>query len=142
MWCLHNGFLRQKSDSTVERLKAQLVARGFSQVPGIDFLETFSLVIKPATIHIVLTFALSHNWEIHQLDVKNTFLHGLLNQTVFTEQPPGFISSNHPNHVCQFHRALYGMCHAPTSMVGSLWNIFAIKRTFLYHLRFIIIHLQ
>lgn len=74
----------------LERLKARLVAKGFTQVPGINFTETFSPVIKTATIRVVLTIALAHKWDIRQLDVKNTFLHGKLSELVYMEQPPSF----------------------------------------------------
>jgi hypothetical protein len=63
------------SDGSVERHKAQLVSKGFSQVEGIDYNETFSPVAKMNSIHLVLSLAASHKWEVHQMDVKSTFLH-------------------------------------------------------------------
>lgn len=77
-----------KSDGTQDRLKACLVAKGFNQVPGVDFIETFSPIIKLATIRVVLTITLTHNWGIRLLDVRNAFLHGQLAEPVFMEQPP------------------------------------------------------
>jgi hypothetical protein len=58
---------------------------------GIDYDETFSLVVKSATVHMVLSLAVSHSWHIHQLDVKNAFLHGTLSETVYYSQPTGFV---------------------------------------------------
>lgn len=78
------------ADGTLKRLKARLVAKGFPQVPGIDFTETFSPVVKPATIRVVRSVALARKWSIRQLDVKNAFLHGRLVELVFMAQPPGF----------------------------------------------------
>ncbi|KAJ9556167.1 hypothetical protein OSB04_010781 [Centaurea solstitialis] len=74
---------RHKFDSNgrLERYKARLVAQGFSQQPGLDFDDTFSPVVKPATIRTVLSISISRNWPIHQLDVKNAFLHGDLTET-------------------------------------------------------------
>ena len=71
-------WVKTKSDGSFERYKTHLVNDGKSQREGIDCDETFSLVVKPATIRIVLSSALSKSWSIHQLDVKNTFLHAQL----------------------------------------------------------------
>jgi hypothetical protein len=98
-----------KSDGSLERLKAHLVAKGFNQVDGIDFSENFSPVIKPASIRLVLTIVAVKGWEIRQLDVKNAFLHGSLSTLVYMEQPPGYIDPSKPTHVCQLSRALYGL---------------------------------
>ena len=92
-----------------KHLKACLVVKGYSQVLGIDFYETFSLVIKPTTIRVILTIALAHAWEIHQLDVKNAFLHGELTESVFMEQLSGFKDSSQSYYVCSLKRALYGL---------------------------------
>ena len=89
------------------------IHRGFTQRPGIDYDETFSPVVKPATVRVVLTLALSRSWPIHQLDVKNAFLHGTLNETVYAEQPSGFVDSSRPNFVCRLNKSLYGLKQAP-----------------------------
>ena len=86
-WLFKHKF---KADGTLERYKARWVLRGFTQHPGIDFDETFSLVVKPTIVCTLLSLALSHNWPIHQLDVKNAFLHGNLPETVYCSQPTGF----------------------------------------------------
>ncbi|WVZ89852.1 hypothetical protein U9M48_036205 [Paspalum notatum var. saurae] len=79
------------SDGTLTHHKARWVVRGFSQQPGVDYDETFSPVVKQATVRVVLSIAASHAWPIHQLDVKNAFLHGQLTETVYCQQTPGFV---------------------------------------------------
>ena len=100
-------------DGSLDRLKARLVAKGYNQQERVDFLETFSPVICPATICIILTLATMKGWSLRQLDVKNAFLHRHLDTTVFMDQPPGFEDSTAPTHVCQLKRALYGLKQAP-----------------------------
>ncbi|KAI3690006.1 hypothetical protein L2E82_47980 [Cichorium intybus] len=78
MWLFRHKF---KADGSLDRYKARLVVNGKSQTVGIDCLETFSPVVKPATIRTVLSLAVSQAWPIHQLDVKNAFLHGDLHET-------------------------------------------------------------
>jgi hypothetical protein len=70
--------IKQKSDGTIDRRKARLVAKGFKQMYGIDYDDIFGRVVKPAIVHIVLSLDMSHNWVMFQLDVKNVFLHGVL----------------------------------------------------------------
>ncbi|PNY17819.1 hypothetical protein L195_g014571 [Trifolium pratense] len=110
MWIFRH---KKKSDGSFERYKARLVGDGRSQQVGLDCDETFSPVVKPSTIHIVLTIALSKSWSIHQLDVKNAFLHGKLHETVYMHQPMGFRDLIHPDYVCLLKKSLYGLKQAP-----------------------------
>jgi hypothetical protein len=109
-WVFRHKFL---PDGALDRYKARWVLRGFTQQHGVDYGETFSPVIKPATVRTVLSVALSHDWSIHQRDVKNTFLHGTLTKTVYCEQSSGFVDSSHSDYVCGLNKSLYGLKQAP-----------------------------
>nr|GEW17453.1 ribonuclease H-like domain-containing protein [Tanacetum cinerariifolium] len=78
---------KHNTDGNINHYKARLVANGSSQLAGIDVDGTFSLVIKPTTIHTVLSLAISRHWQVHQLDVKNAFSNGYLSETVYMQQP-------------------------------------------------------
>jgi hypothetical protein len=101
--------IKQKADESVDKFKARLVAKGFDQQNGVDYYETFSHVIKPATIRLVLALAVQFDWDIKQMDVSNAFLHGILDDEVYMEQPHPAYS----DHVCRLHKSLYGLKQAP-----------------------------
>ena len=99
---------KENVDGSINRFKARLVAQGFHQVHGFDFHETFSHVINPVTIQIILTFALSHKWKLFQLDVNNVFLNWSLEETVFRAQPPNFEVAD-KSLVSKLNKAIYGL---------------------------------
>lgn len=94
--------------------------QGFHQTPGVDFQETFSLVIKPVTIRIILTLAASLHWPVHQLDINNTFLNGILQEKMFMTQPQGFVDPSCPSYVSQLNKALYELKQAPRTWFNKL----------------------
>lgn len=108
----------------MDRYKARWVLQGFTQRPGVNYDETFSPVVKPATVHIVLSLALSQDWPVHQLDVKNTFLHGTLSETVYYCQPTGFVDPATPELVCRLNKSLYGLKEAPRAWYSRFSSAF------------------
>lgn len=101
--------MKQCADETIDRYKDCLVTKGFDQVCGVDFSETFSPVIKPATVHVILTLTVHFGWPLHQLDFSNAFLHGILPEEVYMEQPRDFVDPLLLDHVCRLHKSLYGL---------------------------------
>jgi hypothetical protein len=95
---------KYNSDGSLKRYKARWVVCGFTQQYGVDYEEMFSPVIKPSSIRVVLSIATLKDWSIHQLDVKNVFLHGNLSEHVYAQQPSGFVSSSHPDFMCKLKK--------------------------------------
>jgi hypothetical protein len=103
---------------SIEKYKARFVARGFSQKEGIDYEETFAPVARYTSIRTTLAIATVMKWKIHQMDVKTTFLNGVVEKEVCVEQPQGFETHDRKTHVCKLKKALYGLKQAPKAWYG------------------------
>jgi len=101
--------VKHNADGSVSRYKTRLVAKGYAQMYGIDYEETYSLVIKMTTIRAVIAVAAAKRWSLHQMDGKNVFLHGDLQEEVYMEKPPSYVDQTHPNLVCRLKKALYSL---------------------------------
>ena len=100
------------------RYRARLVAKGFTQIPGIDYDETFSPVARFESLRLLLALAALEDWEIQQMDVKSAFLNGVLDEEIYMEQPQGFISPGSETKVCRLRKAIYGLKQA-----SRTWNL-------------------
>jgi hypothetical protein len=104
----------------VTRNKTRLVAKGYSQVKGLDFGETYAPVARLESIRILLAYATYHGFKLYQMDVKSAFLNGPIKEEVYVEQPLGFEDSEYPNHVYKLSKALYGLKQAPRAWYECL----------------------
>ena len=95
-------------EGKVEKYKARLVAKGYSQVPGIDFGDIFSLVANVTSIRLILSVAAAFDFEVEQMDVKITFLHGDMEEEIYMKQPEGFMVKGKKEMVCRLKKSLYG----------------------------------
>jgi hypothetical protein len=110
--------IKRRPDRSIQKLKARLVAMGYSQIQGIDYDEVFSPTLRLETLCLILGLLGSRNWKGRQVDFKTAFLNGHLDTPVFMEQPPGFEDPQHPDWVCEVNRSLYGLKQSPRQ-----WNI-------------------
>eukprot|EP00253_Pinus_taeda_P006304 PITA_06304 len=116
--------VKHASDGSVEKHKARFVARGFSQVEGIDYDDNFSPVARYSSIISMLALSAQMGWKIHQMDVKTAFLNGNIEEEVYIEQPEGFETFDRESHVCRLKRALYELKQAPRAWYTRIDNYF------------------
>ena len=102
-------------DGNVQIHKAWLVAKGYAEVQGIDYDETYSPVAMLKSVRIVLAIAAYFDYEIWQMDVKTAFLHGNLIEDVYMIQPEGFVDPTSAGKVCKLKRSIYGLRQASRS---------------------------
>jgi hypothetical protein len=124
-WVFRN---KQDEFGVVTKNKARLVGKGYTQVEGLDFGETYASVARLESIRILLAYATHHDFKLHQMDVKSAFLNGPL-QEVHVEQPSGFEDSRFPNHVYKLHKTLYGLKQSPRAWYECLKD-FLLKNGF------------
>ena len=96
-------------DGSIAWLKARLVAKGYAQTYGVNYSNTFSLVAKRTYVQHFISLAATYNWELHQLDIKNVFLHSNLQEEVYMKQPLGFVAQGEIEKFCRLQKPLYGL---------------------------------
>nr|GEZ67913.1 retrovirus-related Pol polyprotein from transposon TNT 1-94 [Tanacetum cinerariifolium] len=115
---------KMDSNGEIQKYKARIVAKGYSQKKGIDFEETFAPVARFETIRVVIVVAASYGWPIHQMDIKSAFLNGELEEEIYVEQPQGFEVKDQEHKVYRLNKALYGLKQAPRTWYGKIDGYF------------------
>ena len=112
------------SDGAIERFKCRLVAKGFRQRPGLDYLDVYAPVTARSTVRLLLATAAHKGMYLRQLDIKTAFLNGLISEDLYMEQPEGFKIGD-GSMVCKLQRAIYGLKQAPRAWHLALKQVLA-----------------
>jgi hypothetical protein len=107
-------------DGSIEKYKERFVAHGFSQKEGIDYEETFAPVARYTSIITMIALAAKMKWKLHQMDMKTTFLNGVIEEEVYIEKPQGFEVEDRKSHVCKLKKVLYRLKQAPRALYGYI----------------------
>lgn len=107
-------------DGSIKKYKARFVARGFSQIEGVDYEETFAPVARYNSICSIISIEAKMGWSIHQMDVKTAFMNGIIQEEMYIEQPQGFEQHERETHVCRLKKALYGLKQAPRTWYSRI----------------------
>eukprot|EP00253_Pinus_taeda_P012388 PITA_12388 len=109
-------------DGNIEKYKARFVAKGFSQKEGKYYDDIFAPVARYTTIHLIFSLTASQGWTLHQMGVRTAFLHGMLQEEVYGEQPRGFEVEDQKKHVYRLNKAMYGLKQAPRAWYTHIDN--------------------
>ncbi|CAL2246602.1 unnamed protein product [Prunus armeniaca] len=110
--------LKHKADGSIDRYKARLVANGYTQTYGVDYLETFAPVTKLNIVCILLSRAANRDWPLLQSDVKTAFLHGDLKEEIYMDLPPSIPVTSKEGILCKLRKSLYGLKQSPRAWFG------------------------
>jgi len=123
-WLYKTKEEQTKEGTLGSRRKSRLVARGFSQVEGVDYSETYAPVAKLTSIRVLLDIVAELDLELHQMDAITAFLNGILKELVYMEQPPGFEVGDPAKIVCLLLKAIYGLKQAPRQWYAKIDDFF------------------
>ena len=110
--------VKYHKDGSIDRFKARLVARGFSQRFGVDYNQTYSPTVRPESLRILFSLCVEKGYHIHQVDVSTAYLNGELAEEIYMDQPAGYVDKDHPEYVCRLNKSLYGLKQS-----GRQWNL-------------------
>ena len=111
---------KMKADGTIDKYKARLVIKGYRQKSGLDYFDTNSPVTRITSIRLVLAITSIRSLEVHQMDVKTTFLNGDLVEEIYMEQPERYVALRQESKVCKLVKSLYGLKQAPKTMTSKV----------------------
>ena len=115
--------IKYNSDGSLERYKARLVARGYTQTYGLDYKENFAPVAKMNTVRVLISIAVNLDWELLQYDIKNAFLYGDLKEEIYMQMPPGYENEVTQGKLCRLQRSIYGLKQSPQAWFGKFSQV-------------------
>ena len=117
--------VKTKADGSLEKYKARYVAKGFKQIEGTDYSETFAPTSKPETFRLILSLAARENFILRQMDVKSAYLHPEIKEEIYLEKPSGFekIDPTGKKLVCRLNKSIYGLKQAAENWYEELANL-------------------